>query len=94
VGLHFVTTDHDLREHHKARYDRTGRWVLAGAVLLGWALGFLGRLPEAGIGLLFAFLAGDVVLNVLKEELPEERESNFGAFALGAGGYAFLLLLA
>lgn len=94
MGLHFLTTDHALREHHKHRYDRVGRWVLAAAVLLGWALGLLGQLPEAAIGLLFAFLAGGVVLNVLKDELPEEREANFGAFALGSGGYAALLLLA
>jgi hypothetical protein len=42
---------------------------------------------------LFAFLAGGVVLNVLKEELPEERESRFWAFALGAASYTALLLV-
>lgn len=39
-----------------------------------------------------AFLAGGIVLNVLKEELPEERESRFWAFALGATSYATILL--
>lgn len=94
MALHFVTNDFGLREDHKERYDREGRWLVAGAVLLGWALGALTTLPELAIGLLFAFLAGGVVLNVLKEELPEERQSDFGAFALGAGGYAAILLLA
>lgn len=42
---------------------------------------------------LFAFLAGGVVLNVLKEELPEERRSRFLPFAGGAACYAALLLL-
>lgn len=42
----------------------------------------------------FAFLAGGMILNVLKEELPEERESRFTAFLSGAAGYAALLLLA
>ena len=41
---------------------------------------------------LSAFLAGGIVLNVLKEELPEQRESHFWAFALGTGLYAALLL--
>ncbi|NJL21613.1 MAG: hypothetical protein HC895_13625, partial [Leptolyngbyaceae cyanobacterium SM1_3_5] len=41
---------------------------------------------------LFAFLAGGIVLNVLKEELPEDRESHFWSFAIGAIGYAVLLL--
>jgi hypothetical protein len=40
------------------------------------------------------FLAGGVVMNVLKEELPEERESRFWAFLLGAGLYAGVLLVA
>jgi hypothetical protein len=30
-------------------------------------------------------------LNVLKEELPERRQSRFSAFAVGAAGYATLL---
>lgn len=40
-----------------------------------------------------AFLAGEVILNVLKEELPNERKSRFGAFALGTAAYAALLLV-
>jgi hypothetical protein len=39
-----------------------------------------------------AFLAGGVVLNVLKEKLPEQRESRFWAFALGPAFYTVLLL--
>ncbi len=42
--------------------------------------------------IVLAFLAG-VVLDVLKEELPERRRSRFWAFALDAGGYAALLQL-
>ncbi|MGV3587586.1 MAG: hypothetical protein ACO1OF_11320 [Adhaeribacter sp.] len=30
---------------------------------------------------------------MLKEELPEERESRYWAFLLGVGAYAILLLL-
>ncbi len=44
--------------------------------------------------MLFAFLTGCIVLNVLKEELPEERESSLWAFATGAAVYAVLLLIA
>ncbi len=93
MALHFVTNDFGLREDHKERYDREGRWLIAGGVLGGWLLGLAADLPPTAIAVLFAFLAGGVVLNVLKEELPEERQSNFGAFALGASGYAALLLL-
>lgn len=94
MGVHFLVTDHALRAHHQALYDRRGRWIVAGAPLLGWALGMAHAVPEATIAYMFALLAGGVVLNVLKEELPEERESRFSAFALSAFGYAALLLIA
>jgi zinc transporter ZupT len=90
--LHFLVNDYGLREHHKDLYLRIGRWVLAAAVLGGWLLGLVTDISDAALALLLAFLAGGVILNVLKEELPEERESRFGAFVLGAGVYAALLL--
>lgn len=91
MALHFVVNDHGLRENHKHSYDRIGRWLLA-AIILGWAIGHRTEIHQAAIALLFSFLAGGVVLNVLKEELPEERQSNFWAFALGAAIYAALLV--
>ena len=44
------------------------------------------------IGGLFAFLAGGIILNVLKEELPEERQSYFLPFLLGVILYAGLIM--
>jgi hypothetical protein len=84
MALHFVVNDHGLREQHKEAYLRTGRWMLAAAVLIGWVVALLTEISEVAIAMLTAFLAGGVVMNVLKEELPEERESRFWAFALGA----------
>jgi zinc transporter ZupT len=84
--------DSGLREHHKHIYDRIGRWILAAAIIVGWVLGSATEIGKTAIAVLFAFLAGGIVLNVLKEELPEERESRFWAFALGAGIYTALLL--
>lgn len=92
MALHFVVNDHGLREQHKSAYHRVGRWAISAAILLGWALGLLVEVPEFAIAAVTAFLAGGIVLNVLKEELPEERESRFWAFALGAALYATILL--
>jgi hypothetical protein len=94
MGVHFVVNDYGLRKDHKDAYDRAGRWVLAAAIFVGWMIGLLTEISEAALAVLFAFLAGGVVLNVLKEELPEERESRFWAFALGAAAYSAILLLA
>lgn len=50
------------------------------------------EIPEPAIAVLIAFLSGGIVLNVLKEELPRERESRFWALALGAAIYTAILL--
>ena len=94
MALHFLVNDHGLREHHGTLYHDRGRWVLAAAVLAGTAVGLVADVPDGMVGVLLAFLAGGIVLNAIKEELPEERESRFPAFAVGTGGYAALLLLA
>lgn len=93
MAVHFLVNDYGLRQHHKDTYRDVGRWVLALAILMGWSAGLATNVSEAAIGALFAFLAGGVVLNVLKEELPEERRSRFLPFVLGAAGYSVLLLL-
>ncbi len=92
MTLHFIVNDFGLREHHKNLYTRIGRWILASAIIAGSALAFAVEIGPVALALLVAFLSGGVILNVLKEELPEERESRFSAFALGAFGYAALLL--
>lgn len=92
MGVHFVVNDFGLRAHHGRVYDRAGRWVLAGAVLVGTAVGLATRVDDLLVAVPFAFLAGGVILNVMKEELPAERRSRFGAFAVGAAGYTAVLL--
>jgi hypothetical protein len=92
MALHFVVNDYGLRQHHKDLYGRRGRWILAATVYVGWILGLTVQVSEALVALPLAFVAGGVVLNVLKEELPKERESSFGWFALGVFLYAALLL--
>lgn len=91
IGVHFVVNDQGLRSHHGALYHRWGRWFVSAAVLAGWALGQVVDLSEAALGLPLAFVAGGVVLNVLKEELPAERESRLLPFLTAAAGYAAVL---
>jgi hypothetical protein len=93
MALHFLVNDYGLRRDHKQAYHDTGRWLLAAAVILGWIIATTLVIHEVAVAILFAFLAGGVILNVLKEELPQETLSSFWAFALGAVLYAALLLL-
>lgn len=92
LALHFVVNDYGLRHHHKDAYRRYGRWALAAASYGGWAIGYTTRVSELPLTLLVAFLAGGIVLNVLKEELPEEREGRLVPFVAGVVFYAALLL--
>lgn len=92
MGVHFIVNDHALREHHGHAYHRVGRWIIAAAVLVGAGIGAVTHVHEAAIGTLLAFIAGGLILNVLKEELPEERESSLTAFVAGAAVYSLLLL--
>ena len=94
LGFHFLVNDQGLREHHGREYDKEARWLLALAPVAGWAAGVAFELAEITVATLFAFLAGGIVLNVLKEELPEDRESRFWALALGAALFTALLLAA
>lgn len=93
MTLHFLVNDFGLRKHHRESYDRIARWVLAVAIAAGWVVGWFTSINAAALDSLFAFLAGGVILNVLKEELPDERKSRFLPFACGAVGYSLLLVL-
>lgn len=92
MGLHFLVNDFGMLQRFAAAYERRGRWLLSTAVLGGWLLGWLTEVPPLALAAVTAFLAGGVILNVMKEELPEERQSRFSAFLLGAAGYGLLLL--
>ena len=94
MALHFLVTDYALREDFRDGWREKGRWILSAAVGVGWVLGTLIELPELAVLGLIALLGGGVILNVLKEELPEERQSRFGALVAGVAGYTVLLAFA
>lgn len=93
IGLHFFVVDHGLRVYYKEAYDKYGRWTLSFGSLIGFIIGYTTKINELFVSILFAFLAGGIILNILKEELPEERRSSFISFFLGALVYSALLLL-
>lgn len=91
---HFLVNDYGLRQENPRLFRHEARWILAFAPLAGCLIGVYFEPPRMGISLLLAFLSGGVILNVLKEELPEERKSHYWAFLTGAGVYTAVLLMA
>jgi hypothetical protein len=92
-ALHLFANDFALRGHHREEYHRSGRWILASGVVAGWAAGWLLPVGDAGFTLALAFVAGGIVLNTLKEEMPGERNRHFGAFLTGTTAIAVLFLV-
>jgi hypothetical protein len=73
MTLHSVANDYGLRANYQHCYDRIARRLFLAAVAGGWTLNLWIEPAAVAVGLLFAFLASGVVLNVLKEELPEDE---------------------
>jgi zinc transporter ZupT len=91
--FHFFITDYSISTHHEEIYNHKGRWVLALAVIAGWTLGILTEVDKFTLSIMLAILAGGIILNVLKEELPEEKESNYVAFLSSALIYSLIVAL-
>lgn len=93
IALHFLILDRGLRSHYQILYDRQGRWLLASAILAGAIVGAVTQLNEVATALIWSFLAGSTILNILKRELPDAQKSCFWSFLGGATLYAGLLWL-
>jgi hypothetical protein len=94
MGFHILVNDYGLSQHHKHVYKNKGRWILSFSILLGWGMGVVTHISEGFTFAIIAFLAGGIILNVLKEELPEERKSSYWAFLSGAFIFTVMLYLA
>lgn len=93
MGLHFVLTDRGMEEHYGRLFRRrSSPLFLAGALLAGWGMAVLAA-PTSSltVSVLVAFLAGSVLLNVFKEEIPSARRSSLPWFLAGLVSYAALL---
>jgi hypothetical protein len=92
IAVHFLGIDHALREEHGAQYDGVGRFVLAGACILGWGLGLAVDLPVPVLAMMVAFISGSIIMNSLITELPSEKDGRFVPFLIGGLLYGLILL--
>lgn len=94
LGIHILALDAALRGQHEQLYDRIGRWVMAASVFAGWAVGAATTMPPLIIGSAFALLAGGMILNILRQELPASSDGRFLPFLVGASACAAMLVFA
>jgi hypothetical protein len=91
--LYFIVLDEQLQERHQAAYRKVGRWCLAIAILFG-ALVPTNPLRDTLAGYLFwAFIAGSLLFNGLKDELSEQNGSCYWSFCFGTVVFSIVLLL-
>lgn len=82
-SFHFIANNRILHLTHEDLYTKVGRWILAGSVFTGWLIFQLMPTNDLLIAFFSAFLTGGVILNIMNDELPEEKNSSFLAFLIG-----------
>lgn len=94
MALHFVLTDRKFSRLYSDKFNRMGRFVLIGALLVGWLSSVIFDPVNVLVAaFMVAFLAGSVLLNVFREELPGAGLVSFSWFTLGSVLIAVILLL-
>jgi hypothetical protein len=93
MAFHLLIVDYSLSEGHYGLYESHGRWILASAVLAGWAAGIFTSIPEQWLARITGFVSGGVIMNTLVVELPEGRGGRFWPFVLAAAAYALVLIV-
>lgn len=91
-GAHFLVNDHGLYVQYGRAYERSGRWVLAAAIVLGWLIALLWSPPVVVVAAVLGLVSGGIIVNAIKEELPEDRAGRLSPWVAGALAYAVLLL--
>jgi hypothetical protein len=81
MALHFLAVDHALEREYGSPYERTGRWLLASAILAGGLAGILTSMREELLATLLGLNCGGVIINSMITELGSEKKDTFGRFA-------------
>jgi hypothetical protein len=94
MALHFVLTDRKFCRNYAEAFDHKGRFILMCALLLGWLCSVIFDPVNVLVAaLMVAFLAGSVLLNVFREELPTTGLLRYCWFVFGTVLIAIILLL-
>lgn len=91
--LHFFSADRTMEIHYSSLFERYGRYILGIMPLAGWALSVLFPERQSEAAVFLAFIAGAVLFNVIKDEVPGAERGEPKFFVAGALIYAAVLLL-
>ena len=93
VGFHYLAFDHELVHHFGTTYTRFGRWAISACVVLGALLGALDLTTGAWGLVAVALVAGAILYDAFRHEMPDLSRADFGAFSIAALLYGIVLIL-
>jgi hypothetical protein len=94
MALHFVLTDRKFSRLYPKKFKSLGRFILIVFLFVGWVSSVIFDPVNVVVAaFMLAFLAGSVLLNVFREELPDAGITNYWWFLIGSTIIAVLLLL-
>ncbi len=93
LALDVLDTDLEMQEDFGERFIKWGRWVLLGAVVIGYGLNLVRRPNRIVIDLLTAGLAGFMMFHTANGVFPVSRNNKFWAFLAGIIAFALLHVL-
>ena len=94
MALHFVLTDRKFCRFYQVQFNHIGRFLLISALLAGWLCSVIFDPVNVLIAaFMVAFLAGSVLLNVFREELPTTGLTSYCWFTIGGLLITLILLL-
>jgi len=93
IMVHLVYKDFLFCRHELEKFERSGRYILALAPLVGWVAVAVAEPSEWLSDVLIAILAGYILQSVFTTELPDASRTSFRWFLMGTVAYALLLAL-
>lgn len=91
LALHYFSNDYSMSLEDGNKSTKV-RWYLVLALFTGWLTGSFYELSKPAIALVGAFIAGGVIMNVTRHELPKDKPHSFNTFILAAIAYTLVLL--
>lgn len=92
IGLHFIGVSYNLWLENHHLHIKAGRFILAGATLLGIISGSIGPPSNLYVDAMIAFTSGAMIFNVISKEMPTERNTRLYTFLGSASIYAVVII--
>jgi len=93
MAIHLAGVDFLIREYYRNLYDRSARFLFIIGVYAGWLTGVLIELSDAALAVIYAFLAGGIMVVATVYELPGIRtKKQYVSFLCGATIFSVLVL--